>query len=221
MNRIFGLPVLGLCAVLAVPASQAATLVYEYDFEYTNGTPPSGPAPWLVATFDDHNSPGLVTLTIDASGLSGDEVVDSIYFNLDPALDASDLSLSYVGGSSTGPAAKATILGNDCCKAGSDGRFDLQMDFPSGQGFDAGETVVYDISLAGLTASSFDFLSASSGGSEGLYTAAHIQNTIDYGTGSGWISGEGIVSPVPVPAAAWLFGSGLLALGGLARRRNC
>jgi hypothetical protein len=30
----------------------------------------------------------------------------------------------------------------------------------------------------------------------------------------------GVVQPVPVPAAFWLFGSGLLALGGMARRRR-
>lgn len=31
---------------------------------------------------------------------------------------------------------------------------------------------------------------------------------------------EGNISSVPVPAAAWLFGSGLLALAGIAHRRN-
>ena len=30
----------------------------------------------------------------------------------------------------------------------------------------------------------------------------------------------GVLQPVPVPAAFWLFGSGLLALGGMARRRR-
>ena len=35
------------------------------------------------------------------------------------------------------------------------------------------------------------------------------------------VSGDTItVSPVPLPAAAWLFGSGLVALVGLARRRT-
>jgi hypothetical protein len=29
-----------------------------------------------------------------------------------------------------------------------------------------------------------------------------------------------LTSPVPVPAAAWLFGSGLLGLVGIARRRK-
>lgn len=30
-----------------------------------------------------------------------------------------------------------------------------------------------------------------------------------------------VVNPVPVPAAVWLFGSGLLGLAGIARRRSC
>jgi len=42
--------------------------------------------------------------------------------------------------------------------------------------------------------------------------------------GSGNISGSGdcsatSVSAVPVPAAAWLFGSGILGIAGLARRK--
>ncbi len=36
----------------------------------------------------------------------------------------------------------------------------------------------------------------------------------------GWAVQSGDVSAVPVPAAAWLFGSGLLGLVGVARRKN-
>ena len=34
------------------------------------------------------------------------------------------------------------------------------------------------------------------------------------------LTGAGLVSPVPVPAAVWLFGSGLLGLVGVARRKK-
>ncbi|HFD32315.1 MAG TPA: VPLPA-CTERM sorting domain-containing protein [Gammaproteobacteria bacterium] len=36
----------------------------------------------------------------------------------------------------------------------------------------------------------------------------------------GWAVQTGDVSAVPVPAAAWLFGSGLLGLVGAARRKR-
>ena len=35
-----------------------------------------------------------------------------------------------------------------------------------------------------------------------------------------WIGSSLSVTPVPVPAAAWLFGSGLIGLAGLAKRRK-
>jgi hypothetical protein len=52
--------------------------------------------------------------------------------------------------------------------------------------------------------------------SEGLQSASHklTSNT------SSWAVISGDVSAVPVPAAAWLFGSGLLGLIGVARRKQ-
>ena len=38
--------------------------------------------------------------------------------------------------------------------------------------------------------------------------------------GGGEIRGQVIVNPVPIPAAVWLFGSGLLGLVGLSRRKQ-
>ena len=38
--------------------------------------------------------------------------------------------------------------------------------------------------------------------------------------GGGEIRGQVLVEPVPVPAAAWLFGTGLIALVGFARRKS-
>ena len=42
-------------------------------------------------------------------------------------------------------------------------------------------------------------------------------HTLDFPGGE--IRGQVIVNPVPIPAAAWLFGSGLIALIGIARRK--
>ena len=43
-------------------------------------------------------------------------------------------------------------------------------------------------------------------------------HTVNYGGGE--IRGQVIVNPVPIPAAVWLFGSGLLGLIGIARRKK-
>jgi len=52
-----------------------------------------------------------------------------------------------------------------------------------------------------------------SGGSQG---GADVQDSIEYA----WAVRSGDVNAVPVPAAAWLFGSGLMGLLGLARRKR-
>ncbi|MFV1998506.1 MAG: VPLPA-CTERM sorting domain-containing protein, partial [Acidiferrobacterales bacterium] len=56
----------------------------------------------------------------------------------------------------------------------------------------------------------------------GLYTLSW-QSLTGLGPTPGlvtFISLSGVASPVPVPAAAWLFGSGLLSLVGISRRRK-
>ena len=49
---------------------------------------------------------------------------------------------------------------------------------------------------------------------ESLRIGIHVQGFTDGGSESF------VNNPVPIPAAAWLFGSGLLGLGALARRRK-
>ena len=43
---------------------------------------------------------------------------------------------------------------------------------------------------------------------------------INYGSGYAWAVRDGDVAAVPVPAAAWLMGSGILGLVGVARRKK-
>lgn len=63
---------------------------------------------------------------------------------------------------------------------------------------------IFEMDLTGTT---FEFHNPNSGGdSDVSNTKQFYINTLD-------------VSPVPVPAAAWLFGSGLIGLVGIARRR--
>lgn len=205
----------GVC--LAVGQAQASTLSFGYDLEFSGAQAPAGSGPWLTAIFDDHNLPGPVTLTIAAGGMSGTEKISDIYFNLDPLLAPASLVLSHI----SGVVASSISKGLDCCKADGDGKYDFQLSFDTSgsNNFASGQTVSYDIAgISGLTASSFNFLSTPAGGSGPFLTAAHVLDTTGAGSGgSGWVAAT---TTTPLPAAAWLLGTGLLGLAGMARRKR-
>jgi len=211
--------------VLALGQAHATTVTFNFDFEFSTGTSPAGSTPWVTAIFDDNfgGPADTVRLTIDNSGLTGSEKNTGFYFNLDPALpDSSNLSFSFVGGSSTGPAATGITQSEDCCKPDGDGQHDVQFDFPtSGDVFGAGEKVVYDISgITGLAATLFNFKSTPKNINDmPLYAAAKIQS-IGAGSASGWIAPTSSLVVVPLPAALWLFGGGLIGLVGVGRRQR-
>lgn len=200
-----------------VPLAQAAVVTFDYTLTFS-GTAPTTSAPWLTATFDDHNATGSVSLTITANGL-GSQSITSIYFNLDPALSASSLVFSLDAGSSTAPA-PAVFQGTNAYRADGDGYYDIKLDFPPPGGmqrFDNNDTAFFTITGVNLTANSFQFLSQPGPGNNPgpYYSAAHIQGIpTGYGTTSGW------VAPVPVPAALWMFAPALLGMVGLMRRRG-
>lgn len=208
---------LGLAALTVtashVPA-QAALITYSYDMEFSGAQAPGGSGPWLIATFDDHNAQGAVLLTVSSAGLVAGENVKELYFNLDPNLTPAQLSFSYLASASTAPVASNISLASNAYKADGDGKYDIKMEFG---GFDAGEMLAYEITgISTLTAASFSFLSAPAGGHGPYYAAAHIQNTTGAGSGgSGWIA-----PTVPLPAAGWLLGSGLMMLAAYGRKSS-
>ena len=211
-----------LLAAVAVSPVQAATVTFNYT-ESFGAVPPDGPAPYATATFDDGGGSGSVTLTMAVAATVGEADVTAMYFNLDPSLDPTTLSFLRVSG--TGPTAADTTIstGVDAFgPVGGDGFYDIEFDFPPPPGqndrrFNAGEDLVYTISLAGLTASDFNFFGTPGpGGNAGPFlSVARFQST-----GPDPFNGSDFVGAVPVPAAVWLFGSGLLGLVGIARRRR-
>jgi len=222
---------LGLAAAGALLMNQnasAASFTFNLDNEFSGGQAPGGPAPWLSATFTDV-TPGTVSLTLSASppggaGLTGTENVDGWYFNVDTP---------FVGNLSFSPGAPAALpsggtltsiqQGTNAFKADGDGLYDILFNFGTGtgHGFGPGDTLTETItsSVAGLTAASFDELSAPAGGHGPFFTAAHVQNTTGTGSGgSGWIAPTGTSSVPDGASTAMLLGITLLGIGGLRRR---
>jgi len=197
-----------LFLIFPLCSAQATIVSLDMGVIFTGTGVPTNPPPWLNATFDDGGSSGSVDLTISAIGLTGVEKVKEVYFNLDPALNPAQLVFSapIKTGTFTDP---GISTGTDAYKADGDGKYDIMIAFSTANAdaFNGGEAVKYTITLASLTANSFDFVSAPGGG-EGQYNIAiHLQSL-----GS---TGDSAWATTPEPATI-----GLLGLGAFALRRR-
>ena len=207
-------------AVLVLLASAAGVhgsiIIFTANYEFSGtGVSPEGTAPWLTVTIDDgvNDTDGIVTLTFQATNLTGSEYVDKLYLNLDPILDPTKLQF-------TSPVQTGTFelpgISKDvnAYKADGDGEFDIEFSFATVEDdrFGADEAVKYTVSgIAGLTADSFDFPSnPKKSGDPSFPFAAHV-NSIGPGAKSGWVS-----TPEPATMALMAAGFGLIAV----RRRR-
>jgi hypothetical protein len=209
------LAVIAALSVIFVSSTQAGMVSFNMGamFSWT-GTPTYAP-PWLNAKFVDV-SPGQVELTISAIGLGLGEKIDGVYLNLDPVLNP--FQLAFSAPTKTGTFANPIISHGtsskpyDQYKADGDGKYDILIAFDTttAGAFNGGEAVKYTITLASLTANSFDFLSKPAGGNGPFVTAAHILDT-------GGVSGTSAWVTTPEPATICILGLGALSL--LRRRR--
>ena len=200
-------------AVLLIlgPATSAvaASITFDLNYEFSGGTAPEGPAPWMQITLDDSfGGANTVRLTIATSGLTGNESVKGVYLNFDPILDPTQLSFTAVDIADAVP--NAINTGVNAFQADGDGLFDIEFDLPPPPGNDAvqlmaGESIVYDLTyVSPISAASFDYSSVMGGGNGSYQAAAHIQR-IGVASDSGWIG------PVPEPSTGLLLSVGLLA----------
>ena len=198
-----------LFLVFPVCSLQATVVSWDIGLIFIGTGVPTNPAPWLNATFNDGGSAGTVDLKITAFGLTANERVGGVYFNLDTALNPTQLVFSapIKTGTFDDP---AISKGVDGYKADGDGYYDVLIKFDEdgvNRAFNGGEAVEYTITLASLTANSFDFVSAPGGGTGQYVTAAHLQSlgtTLD----SAWATN----TPPAIPEPATL---SLLVIGGL------
>ena len=213
-------------AVALTIGTQAEALTFTLDQEFSGGTAPAGSPPWLTAVFAQQGA-NTVRLTMTATNLTGNEFIDEWLFNLNPLKDPTDLTFTHFSGET---AVITTVADNtNSIPADGGGYYDIQFDFPQPQSsrFGVGDQSVYDITLAGLLESDFNFLAAPHGGNGVFHTAAHV---LGIGTNdeSGWIgdsngngngNGNGEPPPIPEPSTFLLFAAGLGSVAFLRKRR--
>src|SRR6267378_5419775 len=85
----------GMALLSPTKTSAASGITYQFDNEFSSGTPPAGPAPWVTATIQTA-TPGTVLLTVANNGLIGSEFVSGFYLNLNTNFNPINLSFSYV-----------------------------------------------------------------------------------------------------------------------------
>ena len=209
-----------LCVMLFIAivwgaSAGQASLTFDLVIEYSDGTAPEGPTPWLSAKFED-SGVDEVKLTLSTPNLTDEENVKVWMFNLDPDYEPTDLAFSAPSaGDFTAPSAFTRAIDILGFKADGDGYFDIKIEFDNSDGsasrFGVGDAVVYTITYTPggnvLTADSFDFISEPDGGQGEYKTVAHV-GSIGAGADSGWIA-------TPEPTTL-----GMVLLGGLAMLRR-
>jgi hypothetical protein len=195
------------------------------------GNTPDGMAPWLTATFSSEKGSTTGTLTL-TSHLSASDFVQGLNSKKSTIgwafyLDQSLASITCASGTC---ADNNALFGGSYNAGPVPGTFNLAFGWSSGNRFQAGDSVVYDLTFASvLTDNPF-----AANGSD-WWSVAHVQGIGSGGSCSGWIvSGDGSGASgsgpcdgtppphnVPEPAGLGMFGIGVLLIGlflGLRRR---
>jgi hypothetical protein len=214
-----------LAGVFLVMSQQASAITYYLDNSNEEGFLPDGPF-YASVTLTQNGS--KVDFWVDINDALFEQPDEPNNFGIDAFAFNGDFTADDVSsGLPAGWTASVPTTGN----SDGFGRFDAQLD--------AGTTRVDPLHFTVLDAviSDFELGSTGTAGQGNPWFAAHIAGFCQPGTGgsgeqpacsdedptSFWVGGgNGELPPnvIPVPAAVWLFGSGLLGLVGVARRRK-
>jgi hypothetical protein len=206
LNRLLGGFVLGVLSIHA----QAASVSYFLD---KSNDLPDG-INYLQVTISDgamDNIDFVVdVLTANFTSPGGNFGMDKFFFNYDNNLTVSASNIMNVDPNTW------DIL-EDKNAGGGFGKFEFQL---KGAGNRTSQLTFSINDVAGDTPSTYamgaDFLGNGNGSTE--FFAAHVGDFDgQYGVTSAQFAGSTLV---PVPAAVWLFGSGLIGLVGVARRKR-
>lgn len=206
---------LGVLIAGAVAPLHASAVIYPLDYIFS---PPTGTVTPL----------GTVTLTDLGTDVQFDVLnqagtgtkLDSLYFNFaHGSVNPNQLTFSNVSASAgtySTTLAPLTSSNVNALKADGDGYFDGKFEYLTSNYLGNGQTLSFRLGAVGqnLDVSDFNFFSLPGGGTGSYIMASHIQSLPD--GSSLWV---GTVAPVPLPAAALLFGSGLVGLVGFLRKK--
>ncbi|MDN5941658.1 MAG: VPLPA-CTERM sorting domain-containing protein [Nitrospira sp.] len=203
-----------LIAGVAAPFPVFA-IIYPLDYVFSPSVGPVTPLGTVTLTdlgasvqFDVLNQAGTGTK------------LDSLYFNFaHGSLNPNQLTFSNVSAAAStyntllATSTSATVAG---LKADGDGYFDGKFAYSANNFLGHGQTLSFRLNATGqdLDVSDFHLFSLPGGGAGSYIMASHIQSLPD--GSSLWV---GTVAPVPLPAAVWLFGSGVAGVIAFARRR--
>jgi len=200
-----------LVTVGALPLSADTTQTFL--LEGSNASLCSSAAPCAQVTVDVNNAGNTATFTV--SSLLNGYVFDSFGFN-------SSATVALVAGSGTGELGTYSLTGPGSITEDGWGKFDYEFDTGKTGGSNGGDCVVtsgspgtgctfsFVVSGTGLTVTDFEV--ASSGDSGSTDFVGHMAN----GANSGGYAGDAVA---PEPTSLVLFGSGLLGVGLVLRRR--
>jgi len=194
---------------LAFAATQVNAATMSYDMTFSNAMPDG--ADYLTVTISDSTTVSgeidfsVVVNTLNFpfdSGSPSNFGMDKFFFNYDNSLTVGTANINNIDPNDW----NIKINKN---AGGGFGFFDFNLNGPGSRT----ELLSFSIDVAGDSISSY---AIGYNGTGDAYFAAHVGGFDD---GSGVTSAQ-FATVVPVPAAALLFGSGLIGLAGIARRRS-
>ena len=199
---------LAMMLFVASPLSAAQTLTFNFDtVTESNVDAPSGSGPWATAKFTNlglNQVEFLLTLN-----LVGDEFVSDFSFNLNPALDVTDLDFTDVATVGQFILPSITRVTNGV-NEGQGTRFDFGFDFTTSNSsggsrrFNETDSLSYIMTYTGsgtFNSSSFNYIDATNK----RKAIAHIQSIGECDT-SAWISPRNS-NTIPEPRAALMLGA--------------
>ena len=200
-----------LFAGLATGTAQAASISFNLNQTNIGLTE----LDYLTVTISDSTTTtgdidfSVVVNTANYPGSLSNFGMDNFYFNYDNNLTVDSSNITDIDPSSWS-------VKTDKNAGGDFGFFEFDL-----KGSGSTRTELLSFSISNVTGDSIDSYAVGYGGGTGLaYFAAHVAG---FDAGAGLTSGKfaTVADPVvvPVPAALWLFGSGLIGLASFTRKR--
>lgn len=205
----------GLIGLAAIPGT-ASAVMYNLDYVFSPSTGTVSPLGSISLT-DLGNAVRFEVINQAGTGSK----LDSLYFNFGRSgVNPNQLIFSNVSAAGNTYQTVLDPTGDsrmNSLKADGDGYYDGKFEYTGNNFLGHGQVLSFDLAIAGhnLDVSDFHLFSLPGGGTGTYIMASHLQN-ISPGGSSLWV---GTTAVVPLPAAVWLFGSGLASLIPMIRRQ--